>query len=260
MLPILFAVAVLRYRLYDIDVIINRAVVIVAATAFAAVCYTTLVVLVGNQVNTRAGGFWLSLLGIATVALAFQPLRHAVIRLSDRLAYGVRAKPYEALSSFSRRLAETPSPSTLLPAVAEAAGRAVSARGATVTLDSPGHGAAVATTWGDAPDGATVSHRLPMLYDGVALGAIIRAAPEGARSADTRPAAPGCPGRPDRGRRSQHLDGGAARRPRRPSWTGPRRSWPCPGRGSSPPTTRRDRRSSERSPVTCCPISRRCRR
>ena len=188
MLPILFAVAVLRYRLYDIDVIINRAVVIVATTAFAAVCYTTLVVLVGNQVNTRAGGFWLSLLGIASVALAFQPLRHAVIRLSDRLAYGVRAKPYEALSSFSRRLAETPSPSTLLPAVAEAAGRAVSARGATVTLDSPGHGAAVATTWGDAPDGTTVSHRLPMLYDGVALGAIMVRLPKGRalRTADQR--------------------------------------------------------------------------
>jgi hypothetical protein len=44
-----------------------------------------------------------------------------VVRLANRLAYGPRAQPYEALSDFSDRLARTPSPRALLPAVAHAA-------------------------------------------------------------------------------------------------------------------------------------------
>ena len=133
-LPGFFAVAVLRYRMYDIEVIVNRAVVLVLGTVFAAIGYTGLVVAVSAVVNTRTNGFWLSLLATALVALAFQPLRRSVVRLANRLAYGSRAAPYEALSDFSHRLADTPSPDTLLPAVAEAAGLAVSARRSTATL------------------------------------------------------------------------------------------------------------------------------
>ena len=102
------AIAVLRYRLYDVEVILNRTLVLALGTAFAAIGYTTLVVLVGARVGPDSGGVWLSLLATALVALAFQPLRRQVIRLANRLAYGSRAQPYEALSDFSRRLAETP--------------------------------------------------------------------------------------------------------------------------------------------------------
>ncbi|HQR27951.1 MAG TPA: hypothetical protein PLP61_13005, partial [Nocardioides sp.] len=120
LMPILFAVAVLRYRLYDLDVIINRTVVVAAGAGFAAIGYTTLVVLAGRQVEGRTGGFWLSLLATVVVALAFQPLRRVVVRLADRAAYGERAQPYEALADFGRRLAQAPDPDDLLPAVAEA--------------------------------------------------------------------------------------------------------------------------------------------
>ena len=98
-----------------------------AGVGFAAVGYTVLVVTVGRLVEGRTSGFWLSLLGTAIVALAFQPLRRSIVRLANRMAYGERAQPYEALADFSRDLARSPSPDTLLPAVAEAAGRAVSA-------------------------------------------------------------------------------------------------------------------------------------
>ena len=101
----------------------------VAGTLFAGLGYTLLVVTVGRFVEGRTGGFWLSLLGTAVVALAFQPVRRSVLRVANRVAYGERAQPYEALADFSRDLARSPSPDTLLPAVAEAAGRAVSARG-----------------------------------------------------------------------------------------------------------------------------------
>jgi hypothetical protein len=130
LLPILFAIAVLRHRLYELEVIINRTVVLAAATAFATVGYTTLVVAVGQQ----AGGFWFSLLVTAFVAVAFQPVRRHVVRLANRLAYGSRAQPYEELADFSSRLVGTPSASELLPAVAAAAGQALAATAATATL------------------------------------------------------------------------------------------------------------------------------
>ena len=47
-LPVLFGIAVLRYRLYDVEVIVNRTLVITIGTAFAAIGYTTLVVTVGS--------------------------------------------------------------------------------------------------------------------------------------------------------------------------------------------------------------------
>ena len=129
-------VAVLRYRLSDVEVIVSRALVLAMAAGFAAVGYVGLVVALGQSVGDRAdGGFWLSLIATAAVALAFQPLRRWVVRFADRLAYGTRAAPYDALADFSRRLGQSPAPGTVLPAIAASAGEAVRAESVVVRLD-----------------------------------------------------------------------------------------------------------------------------
>jgi GAF domain-containing protein len=171
LMPVCFAVAVLRYRLYDVEVIVNWTVVLAVGAAFAAVGYITLVVSVGRLVNSRSGGFWLSLLATALVALAFQPLRRAVVRFANRLAYGSRAQPYEALSDFSRRLAETPSPSSLLRAVAEAAGTAVAARHATAVLY--GSEVQLSATWGEELSDALSTCSVNVQNDGHVLGSVV---------------------------------------------------------------------------------------
>jgi hypothetical protein len=187
LLPVLFGVAVLRYRLYDLEVIVNRTVVVTVGTAFAAIGYTTLVVTAGSAVHSRIGDFWLSLLGTALIALAFQPLRRQVVRFANRLAYGARAQPYEALSDFSGRLAETPSAETLLPAVADAAGRAVSARRALASLDVPGATTPTAR-WGVGEVDGTDRHVVEVRTAGTRLGAITVWLPKGRplRPADER--------------------------------------------------------------------------
>ncbi|WP_298514175.1 hypothetical protein [uncultured Nocardioides sp.] len=188
LMPILFAVAVLRYRLYDLDVIINRTLVVAAATAFAAIGYTALVVVSAQLVEGRTGGFWLSLLAAALVAVAFQPLRRVVVRLADRAAYGARAQPYAALAEFSNRLAGAPDPDDLLPAVAEAAARAVSGRGAQATLDVPG-GASVSGTWGWwSGTEPAADHVVPVRTEGRELGRIAVALKRGRtlRASDLR--------------------------------------------------------------------------
>jgi len=137
-LPVSIGIAILRYRLYDIDVIINRAVVLGLLTAFVTVGYVATVVAIaatlGNRVLVPS---WPSLVALVLVALAFQPLRQHVQRLADRLVYGRRAAPYEALGEFSRRLGHSPAPAELLPALAEAVARSVGAGHARVALDLP---------------------------------------------------------------------------------------------------------------------------
>ena len=134
--------------------------------------------------DQQSGGFWLSLLVTALVALAFQPLRRQVTRLANRLAFGSRAQPYEALADFSRRLAETPTTDAVLPAVAEAAGRAVSARRATATLGVAG-GATHSAAWGDASAEGTVAHVVPVRHGSAILGRIEVHVPRGRPVSDS---------------------------------------------------------------------------
>jgi hypothetical protein len=147
--------AVLRYRLYDLDIVVSRAILLASATAFVAAGYVLLVVGVGQLLPSPVrGSFWPSALATAIVALAFQPLRLWAVRLADRIAYGPRAAPYEALATFARRLQGAPGPTVLLQQVAEAIGQAVGARRVTAVLEVPDHGDAW-LTWpaGPAPGG-----------------------------------------------------------------------------------------------------------
>jgi signal transduction histidine kinase len=174
------AVAVLRHRLFDIDVIVNRALVVIVASGLVAIGYVVLVVGVGSAVG--AGGFWSSLLATAVVAAAFQPLRRRVVRVADRLAFGAAAAPYDALADFSRRLGESPDPSMLLAAFADAAGTAVNARSATARLPVPG-GRDRVETWAAGP--VTVSQaagtvvQFPVVEAGEVLGALAVEMPGG---------------------------------------------------------------------------------
>ena len=132
--PLCVAVAVLRHRLVQIDVIVNRALVLGTATALVAVGYVAVVVVGGLAVGQGTPGFWPSVLATALVALAFQPLRRRVVTMADRLAFGAAAAPYDALADLSRRLGDSSDPADLLPAIADAAAHAVGARRVTVLL------------------------------------------------------------------------------------------------------------------------------
>ena len=131
-------IAILRYRLYDIDVILSRAIVLAVLAVFVTVGYIAVVVAIGSVLSAvgteESGLFWPSLVATALVATAFQPLRRHVLRLADRLVYGRRAAPYEALADLSRELADRPTPGSLPARVAEATGRAVGAVAAEATV------------------------------------------------------------------------------------------------------------------------------
>src|SRR5207237_5903336 len=103
LIPIAIGVSVLRYHLFDIDVVINRALLFGALAVFIAAIYIGVVVGVGALVGSRASPI-LCGAAAAILALAFQPARSRAQRFADRLVYGERAAPYEVLSEFSERL------------------------------------------------------------------------------------------------------------------------------------------------------------
>lgn len=172
------AISVLRFRLYDLDVIISRAVLLACATVFVTIAYALLVVSVGDRLDGDDESFALSLAVTAIIALAFQPLRRWVIRLADRAAYGHRAQPYDALAEFSRRAGSSPAPDELLPAVAEAAGLAGSALEATARLDLP-DGTHRSATWRPRPGRETPGSwiELPVEDQSGSLGMILMLMP-----------------------------------------------------------------------------------
>jgi hypothetical protein len=108
-IPVAVGFAILRYRLYDIDQIINRTLVYGLLTAGITVVYLAIVVGIGTLIGSRSKpNLFLSIVATALIAVAFQPARERSRRLANRLVYGKRATPYEVLSDFSRGMAGAP--------------------------------------------------------------------------------------------------------------------------------------------------------
>ncbi len=121
LIPIAIGVSILRYRLFDIDVVINKAVLFGALAVFITVVYVAIIAGVGAIVGGQTSPV-LSAAAAAVVALAFQPARRRAQRFADRLVYGKRATPYEVLSAFSERVGRTYANEDLLPRMARALG------------------------------------------------------------------------------------------------------------------------------------------
>jgi signal transduction histidine kinase len=170
--PISCGIAILKYRLYDIDVVINRAVVFGALAAFITLVYVGIVVGIGSLFgaadHANAG---LQIAATAVVALAFQPVRRVVQRFANRIVYGNRATPYEVMADFSHRMAGTLEVDQALPQMAEAAARGVGAVAGRVRLFLPGGGERV-VTW--PPDAATSvpTRSIDVRYQGDPIGEI----------------------------------------------------------------------------------------
>ena len=103
--PAAITVGILKYRLYDIDVIISRAVVYgLLSVAFTAV-YLGIVFGIGTFAGHR-GGPVLTVIAAVCIAVLFQPLRHRFQQFANRLVYGERATPYQVLADFAEDMAE----------------------------------------------------------------------------------------------------------------------------------------------------------
>jgi signal transduction histidine kinase len=180
------AVAILKYRLYDIDVVINKTLVYGLLAAFFTAVYVAVVVGLGAAIGSAHNPF-LTLVAAAVIALAFNPVRERAKRLADRLVYGKRATPYEVLSEFSERMAGTYALDDILPRMARVLAEGTGGRSEIwlrvgellrrVAIwpagDRPGASSTELTIpAGELPAFPEASKATPVLHQGELLGAI----------------------------------------------------------------------------------------
>ena len=103
-IPVAMAIAILRNRLFDIDVIISRALLVTLLSAGVTAVYAAIVLGIGTFVGHR-GDPLLTIAAAVAIALVFQPLRQRASLLANRLVYGHRATPYQVLSDFAADMA-----------------------------------------------------------------------------------------------------------------------------------------------------------
>jgi signal transduction histidine kinase len=112
------AVALLKYRLYDLDIVVSKALVYGLLAAVFTGVYVAIVIGVGTVVGDRGNSFLTTLAAVA-IAVAFQPVRQRTRHLANRIVYGKRATPYEVLTEFSDRVARAYAAEDVLPRIAQ---------------------------------------------------------------------------------------------------------------------------------------------
>ncbi|MDE3092075.1 MAG: hypothetical protein KGJ80_22095, partial [Chloroflexota bacterium] len=118
LLPLSLTIAVMRYRLFDIDLLINRALVYGTLTAITVGLYVLIVGFLAGLFQTTVHPI-LAFIATGLVAVLFQPLRERLQRGVNRLIYGERDDPYAVLSRLGQRLEGTLAPDAVLPTIVE---------------------------------------------------------------------------------------------------------------------------------------------
>jgi signal transduction histidine kinase len=150
--PVTIGIAILRFHLYDLDVVVRRTLLYGSLAAFITVVYVGIVVGVGAIVGSGdSQNLALSVAATAIVAVGFQPVRARAERFANRLVYGKRATPYEILAEFSGRMGEAYEDENVLPRMSRVLGEGIGAERAEVWLHV-GEELRVAAAW---PDDAT---------------------------------------------------------------------------------------------------------
>nr|MBA3765297.1 hypothetical protein [Actinomycetota bacterium] len=101
--PAACGVAILRYRLWDLDVVIRKTVLSVTVALILMVVFAVVAFGVGAFVGTTTST---AVIAAALAGFAFWPALRVARRVADRLVYGRRATPYEILTEFSERMGE----------------------------------------------------------------------------------------------------------------------------------------------------------
>ncbi|HEX6878636.1 MAG TPA: histidine kinase [Nocardioidaceae bacterium] len=158
LVPVAIGIAILKHGLYEIDIVINKAVVFGTLAVFITTVYVAIVVGLGALVGTGVQpNLALSVAATAVVAVAFQPVQHRAQRVANRLVYGERATPYEVLSEFTDRVGGSYDAVELLPTMTRTIAHGVGAARTDVWL-ATGHRLVREATWperdADKADGA----------------------------------------------------------------------------------------------------------
>jgi signal transduction histidine kinase len=192
-IPVASGIAILKYRLYDLDVVVKKTVAFGVLAVLVSVLYVAVLVGIGLffKGSEASPATALTYVAAAILALAFQPIRRRANHLANRLVYGRRATPYEVLSEFSDRMTTGYSAEEMLPRMAQILAAGTGARRGQVWLRvgtelrvvaswPPGDGLGIEPlrlSGEELPDVPGASGAFPVRHQGELLGAITVAMP-----------------------------------------------------------------------------------
>jgi signal transduction histidine kinase len=170
-IPIACGIAILRYHLYDLDVVVRKTLIFGILAVFITAVYAAVVGAASALNRSTVGSF----AAAATLAVLFAPARDRARKLADRLVYGKRATPYEVLADFSGRVGEAYAAEDVLERMAAVLADGTGADAATVWLKLAGRNQPAATS--PAGRGAASGTMIPVIHQGEELGALSVAMP-----------------------------------------------------------------------------------
>ncbi len=195
------AVSVQRYRLYDIDIVINKSLVFVVLAGFITAVYAGIVVGLGRLLPVGEGNLGLAIAATAVVAVAFEPVRARVQHWVNRLVYGRRSTPYETLAAMTAGMGDSADPGAALGEAAHLLAAGTGAAEAVIWVaqdglltpratagDHPSSPTAVPLTGPDLPDLPGTDLAEAVRHEGELVGALslTKRPGEGLSTADRR--------------------------------------------------------------------------
>lgn len=161
----------LRNRLSDLGLFINRTLVYGALTAIIIGLYVLMVGSLGIIFELETGNLTVSLLVTGLIAVGFQPLRIRLQRGINRLMYGDRDDPYAILSRLGQRLEATFAPEEVLPAIVETIAQALKLPHAAISLKEDDE-FVVTAAYGPPQDDLSI---WPLVYQAETIGQLLLA-------------------------------------------------------------------------------------
>ena len=179
LIPAAIALAVVRYRLFGVDVWLNRTLVYLLLTTFVVAGYAAVVASVG--VFWPGDGRILPLIAAVAVALAASPVRTWLERGVNRFVYGQRHEPFAVVSALGDRLESAVAPGDVLESIVHTIGPALRLPWVSAVLDNPPDVQATYDAVGrpDPPPPLGPIHDIPLRHEQAVLGRLRVAARPG---------------------------------------------------------------------------------
>jgi two-component system, NarL family, sensor kinase len=122
MISLSIAIAILRYQLFDIELVVSQSLVYGTLAAGLAVIYAAGVYGLGSLIDNRGVG---GLAAVVATAIFVEPLRSRIRSRAERWVYGDRADPYRALTRLGERMQATLAPDQLLTGLVDSVAEAL---------------------------------------------------------------------------------------------------------------------------------------
>jgi two-component system, NarL family, sensor kinase len=170
--PVAIGIGILRHRLFDIELVLSRALTYEALTALVIGVYGGAVAGLGTVFANHAAA---GLIGVGVVAVAIEPVHTRLRRRVERWVYGDRSDPYTALRRLSQRVEGIADPAQVVTVVTGAVAEALRVDRVSIDLDRPGRPASAAAGTGDRESLV----RVPLVHHACRLGDLVIHVPRG---------------------------------------------------------------------------------